>query len=112
MNTRSQVNEDGSTPMCSWIARSITEGYPAKADCCWNRSSSIRPSETNPACYIALLRRFDAFYWGGVAMCPRLLGRKLAVATLVFATTALAQDADTGEEEAAEDDSAPVAEQE
>ena len=45
-------------------------------------------------------------------MCPRLLGRKLAVATLLFAITALGQDADTGEEEAAEDDSAPVAEQE
>ena len=45
-------------------------------------------------------------------MCPGLLGRKLAVATLVFATTALGQDADTGEEEATEDDSAPVVEQE
>ena len=45
-------------------------------------------------------------------MCPGLLGRKLAVATLLFATTALGQDADTGEAEAAEDDSAPVVEQE
>ena len=45
-------------------------------------------------------------------MCPGLLGRKLAVATLLFAITALGQDADTGEEEAAEDDSAPVVEQE
>ena len=47
MNTRSQVNEDGSTPMCSWcswIARSITEGYPAKAEYGWKYDTAARRS--------------------------------------------------------------------